>query len=242
MLSQFAAPLFLFLLVLHAMVGYVELGTDSWITDIMNNEIPGMAVLLFIYTSAIMFVLRFFAGPIVEKISPVGLLFCQRRVGRHRTVLPWASARPAWRFSSRPPFMAWERHSFGPRCSGVVGERFPRGGALTMGTIGGVGMLSAGLLGRSGHRLQAGLLRLAKAPRDFAPETFERYVSPDKKSFLFLPAIAGLDGSKVGTLKDKVADKQPLTPEEQTDRPFVEEASRVTAEKWPSNGRHLCPR
>ncbi len=29
---------------------------------------------------------------------------------------------------------------------GVVGERFPKGGALTMGTIGGIGMLSAGLL------------------------------------------------------------------------------------------------
>ena len=35
MLAEFAAPMLLFLLFLHALVGYVELGTDSWITNIM---------------------------------------------------------------------------------------------------------------------------------------------------------------------------------------------------------------
>src|SRR5687768_1924060 len=62
------------LLLLHAMIGYVELGTDSWITNIMNNVVGEYAILLFVYTSALMFVLRFFAGPIVERINPVGLL------------------------------------------------------------------------------------------------------------------------------------------------------------------------
>ena len=37
-----------------------------------------------------------------------------------------------------------------PTMLGVVGERFPKGGALTMGAMGGVGMLSAGLLGGPG--------------------------------------------------------------------------------------------
>jgi len=32
-------------------------------------------VLVLVYTSALMFVLRFFAGPIVHKINPIGLLF-----------------------------------------------------------------------------------------------------------------------------------------------------------------------
>ena len=36
----------------------------------MHNVIPKGAILLFIYTSLIMFVLRLFAGPIVERINP----------------------------------------------------------------------------------------------------------------------------------------------------------------------------
>ncbi len=32
----------------------------------------------------------------------------------------------------------------------VVSERFPRGGAETLGAVGGIGMLSAGLLGTPG--------------------------------------------------------------------------------------------
>ena len=33
------------------------------------------SVLLLVYTAGLMFVLRFFAGPIVEHINPLGLLF-----------------------------------------------------------------------------------------------------------------------------------------------------------------------
>src|SRR5262245_56674847 len=81
MLAEFASPLLLFLFVLHAMVGYVELGTDGWIQDIMSGSIGKLATWLFIWTSGIMFVLRFFAGPIVEKINPIGLLFASAILG-----------------------------------------------------------------------------------------------------------------------------------------------------------------
>ena len=45
MLKEFAHPILLLLVVLHALVGYVELGTDSWIVDIMHNVISDKAVL-----------------------------------------------------------------------------------------------------------------------------------------------------------------------------------------------------
>src|SRR5262249_43009601 len=78
--TMFAAvfsPLFILLLVIHAMVGYVELGTDSWISKITGSifQSPQQGLLLFVYTSGLMFALRFFAGPIVHQISPLGLLF-----------------------------------------------------------------------------------------------------------------------------------------------------------------------
>ena len=76
MLRELASPILLFLLLLHAGIGYVELGTDSWITNITNSILTGQGFLLFVYASSIMFVLRFFAGPIVERINPLGLLFC----------------------------------------------------------------------------------------------------------------------------------------------------------------------
>ena len=80
MLAQFASPILLLLLLLHALVGYVELGTDGWITNIMEGFIPN-SVLLLVYTAGLMFVLRFFAGPIVERINPLGLLFVSSLLG-----------------------------------------------------------------------------------------------------------------------------------------------------------------
>ena len=48
MVGTVFAPLMLFLLLLHAMVGYVELGTDSWIANItgsiMASGAKGMAL------------------------------------------------------------------------------------------------------------------------------------------------------------------------------------------------------
>ena len=61
----------------------MELGTDSWIGEItgaiMASKQKGL--LLFVYTSGLMFALRFFAGPIVHRISPLGLLFLSGILG-----------------------------------------------------------------------------------------------------------------------------------------------------------------
>lgn len=54
-----------------------ELGTDGAISGIMEKPmaaIGGNGLWVLIYTSAIMMVMRFFAGPIVSRISPLGLL------------------------------------------------------------------------------------------------------------------------------------------------------------------------
>ena len=91
MLLQFASPVLLFLLLLHACVGYVELGTDSWIGNITGRilESKESGLWLFIWTSGLMFVLRFFAGPIVHKINPLGLLFASAIFGTVGLLLEW---------------------------------------------------------------------------------------------------------------------------------------------------------
>src|SRR5205807_2552452 len=49
------------MLVLHALVGYVELGTDSWISNITGTIMANkqFGKMLFMWTSGLMFVLRF---------------------------------------------------------------------------------------------------------------------------------------------------------------------------------------
>ena len=77
--SSFAPgrPLFIFMLLIMVPLATTELGTDSWITSLMTPSmekigLPGIMVL--IYTSFIMMLLRFSAGSIVHRISPLGLL------------------------------------------------------------------------------------------------------------------------------------------------------------------------
>jgi len=82
-----------------------------------------------------------------------------------------------------------------------VGERFPKGGAITMGIIGGVGMLSAGLLGGPGIGYKQDYFASEKIKSE-SIESYERYRSDNTNQFLFFKPIQGLDGSKVAVLKD----------------------------------------
>ena len=144
MLKEFLAPVLLFLLVLHACVGYVELGTDSWITNITGTilESPQRGLLLFIWTSGLMFALRFFAGPIVHKISPLGLLFGSSLFGVAGLVL-LSKAGEGFNLGGAvgaavvaATIYGIGKTFFWPTMLGVVSEQFPRGGAVTLGAIG----------------------------------------------------------------------------------------------------------
>lgn len=201
MLAEFASPLLLFLLLLHACVGYVELGTDSWITNITNEIAAGQGLYLFIWASSIMFVLRFFAGPIVERINPLGLLFLSACMGCLGLLLI------GW---SNTGAMVWGavtiyglgKTFFWPTMLGVVGERFPRGGALTMGAVGGIGMLSAGLLGGPGIGYKQDYFASHKL-QSLSPPAYDRYAAANENQFLFFPPIRGLDGAKVAVVRDE---------------------------------------
>lgn len=201
MVKQFTAPLLIILLLLQACVGYVELGTDSWITNITGSilQSPQQGFLLFIYASAIMFTLRFFAGPIVEKINPIGLLCISGAIGAvglfmlgsvQTVALIWISVTV---YGIGKSFL-W------PTMLGVVGEKFPRGGALTMSAVGAVGMLSAGFLGGPGIGYKQDL-HASSNLQEASQETYDRYVADSDSSFLVF-STRGLDGQKLGVISD----------------------------------------
>jgi hypothetical protein len=169
----------------------------------MKPVIPS-SVLLLVYTSGIMFVLRFFAGPIVERINPLGLLFVSALFGVTGLYLLGSPTNTTmYGILAAATVYGFGKTFLWPTMLGVVGERFPRGGALTMGAMGGIGMLSAGLLGGPGIGYKQDYFAKEKLEAD-APSVYQEYQASEPKGFLFFPKIAGLDGKKVGALQDKV--------------------------------------
>jgi MFS family permease len=208
MAREFRSPLMISLLMLMAMVGFVELGTDSWISNITGNLLadPKKGLYLFIWTSSLMFALRFVAGPIVHRISPLGLLFvaaCFGTVGL--VLLSMAGEQFHLGGAVIAATIAASIYAFGKTfywgtMLGVTAERFPMGGALVIGAIGCVGNLSAGVLGGPA----IGFMQDRFASQDLqhtSPSASERYQSERENSFLFFHA-RGLDSSKVAVLED----------------------------------------
>lgn len=201
MFAQLFAPLMIVLLLIHALVGYVELGTDSWIGKITGAimESPQRGLLLFVYTSGLMFALRFFAGPIVHKISPLGLLFVSGILGFTGLQLLGMANSVALCIVAATVYACGKTFLW-PTMLAVVSERFPKGGAITIGAIGGMGMLSAGLLGGPGIGFKQDF-NASNNLKSTAEATYDRYKAPGESHF-FTFKVVGLDGAKIGVLED----------------------------------------
>jgi MFS family permease len=143
--------IFFFLLVIMMPLAITELGTDSWITDLMGPEMKKFVKLenggglVLVYTSFIMMVLRFCAGPIVHRLSPLGLLALSSAIAA--AGLFSLSYATGWVILVAATLYGFGKTFFWPTMLGVVSEQFPKGGALTLNTISGVGMMAVGILG-----------------------------------------------------------------------------------------------
>jgi hypothetical protein len=141
-------PMFIFLLLVMIPLATTELGVDSWSTSLMNGEMQKLGlnpVYVLVYTSAIMMVLRLFAGPIVHKLSPLGLLATCSLIAA-LGLYALSSATGAMIFVAATLYGVGKTF-FWPTMLGVVAERFPKGGALTLNATGGAGMLGVGVVG-----------------------------------------------------------------------------------------------
>jgi MFS family permease len=144
----FGRPMFIFLLLVMIPLATTELGTDSWITDLLKPVMQGIKWepgWILVYTSFIMMVLRFFAGPIVHRISPLGLLACSAAIAACGLIA--LSQAVGWYIFAAATLYGFGKTFFWPTMLGVVSEQFPKGGALTLNATGGVGMLGVGVVG-----------------------------------------------------------------------------------------------
>lgn len=147
---SFGRPLFVFLLCVMILLATTELGTDSWIAALMAPVLEGFGGnagnWVLIYTSLIMLILRLYAGPIVSRISPLGLLALCSAIASIGLFWLSASTGPILIFLAAT-FYGAGKAFFWPTTLGIVSEQFPKGGALTLNAIAGVGMISVGVLG-----------------------------------------------------------------------------------------------
>ena len=145
---SFGRVMFLFLLLIMIPLATTELGTDTWITSLMEPEMTALnlqAGWVLVYTSLIMMILRFFAGAIVHKLSPLGLLAASSAIAA--VGLVFLSHSTGLMILAAATLYAFGKTFFWPTMLGVAAEQFPKGGALTLNGLGGTGMLGVGVVG-----------------------------------------------------------------------------------------------
>ncbi len=199
----------------HALVGAVELGTDGWIQNITGNILSsGEGKILFVFTSATMFALRFCADFIEKKIglSPVGILLtCATLacVGLNLTsgIASFGGALLALTVYGVGKTFFW------PTMLAVASDRFPRTGAIAISIMGGIGMMSAGMIGSPG--LGYAKDRFAREELQKSnPAAYAQFKAEKSSSFLFFDEVTGLDGTKLGEAQKAEAAKR--TPEQKS--------------------------
>src|SRR5438034_7726376 len=100
---------------------------------------------------------------------------------------------------------------FWPTMLAVTSDRFPRTGAVAISIMGGIGMMSAGLIGSPG---------LGYAKDRFAgneleksePAMYAQYKSPESSKWLFFENVNGIDGKKRGEIKGALKELRKTNP------------------------------
>jgi MFS transporter, DHA2 family, metal-tetracycline-proton antiporter len=141
-------PIFIVMALVMIPLAVTELGTDGWITAMMT---PAMAEVglsggwVLIYAMLLVLVLRLFAGPLVHKFSPIGLLAVSAAIAAIGLVM--LSKTTGVMLLVAATVYGVGKAFFWPTSLGVVAEQSPKGGAITLNVVAGIGMLAAGIVG-----------------------------------------------------------------------------------------------
>ncbi|HXB31045.1 MAG TPA: MFS transporter [Puia sp.] len=134
--------LFLFMIICMFGTAITELFTAQWI-DVLLKNVTDNAILILTLDTGVMVVGRAFAGPIVKRISPQGVLLMSAILASIGIYLLGHSTGNMI-FAGALVFGMGVCY-FWPTMLGFVSENLPRTGAVGMNLMGGVGMLSVAL-------------------------------------------------------------------------------------------------
>jgi fucose permease len=141
MFRELLNPLFLILFLSMFLTAASELAPGQWVDFALSRTVHMPGILLLVYVSGLMFVMRHFAGPLVHRLSPVGLLWvscAMAAIGLYALSVansPVTALLAATVWGTGVCYM-W------PTMLATASERFPHGGALLMGLMGTAGTLS----------------------------------------------------------------------------------------------------
>jgi len=141
MFRELANPLFLVLFASMFLTAASELAPGQWVDLALSRTVHMPGILLLVYVSGLMFLMRNFASPLVHQFSSIGVLWLSclgAALGLYALSVansPVTALLAATLWGTGVCYM-W------PTMLATASERFPRGGALLMGLMGTAGTLS----------------------------------------------------------------------------------------------------
>jgi MFS family permease len=135
-------PLFIFVAVCMTLTATTELGTSQWLQPLLEKSGASPMLILAMITG-IMAVGRYFAGPIVHKLNPIGVLFMSAIVSA--VAIYMMSIVDGTMLYGASILFAFGVCYFWPTMIGFVSEYMPKTGALGMSLVGGMGMFATGI-------------------------------------------------------------------------------------------------
>lgn len=136
------SPLYLFLVCCMTLTATTELGTQQWIERILGSTGASPMLILAMITG-LMAVGRFYAGPVIHKLNPVGVLVASAILATVG-IYSMSQAQGNMIYASAIIFALGCTY-FWPTMIGCVAEYTPKTGALGMSLIGGAGMFAVSM-------------------------------------------------------------------------------------------------
>jgi MFS family permease len=138
-------PAFLLLMGTMMLTASIELGPGQLLESVLRNTAKMSGTLVFVYGSALMFVLRYFAGPIAHKLSPIGMMCASVMLAGLGLFMLAGVTTPVMAYVAATIFYVGVCFMW-PTMLGITSERFPQGGAFTMGLMGFAGQFALGVI------------------------------------------------------------------------------------------------
>lgn len=141
MFKELLNPMFVVLFASMFLTAASELAPGQWVDLALSRTVGMPGILLLVYVSGLMFLMRHFAGPLVHKLSPIGVLwFSSLGAALGLVALSYANS-PVMGLLAATVWGTGVCYMW-PTMLATSSERFPRGGALLMGLMGTAGTLS----------------------------------------------------------------------------------------------------
>lgn len=141
MFKELGRPLFIILWLSMFLTAASELAPGQWVDIALTRTVGMKGIVLLIYVSGLMFLMRHFAGTFAHRLTPIGLLWFSCLFASIGLLLLSVANSPVTGLLAATVWGVGVCYMW-PTMLASASERFPRGGALLLGLMGTAGNLS----------------------------------------------------------------------------------------------------